>query len=177
MTKLVNRQLRPSSLQSKYFALSGGLNIVDPALSISPGQCVSADNFEIDIRGRYQRMDGYERADGQTLPSEVVYYRMPFTVGTSLFDQFGAGFDEGFLLNVPSSGDLIVGDATGAIGSVLEVEVQEIEAGAGAGSFSNSDGQGYLYFTVVSGEFQIGETIRFLNQDSAYGSAFNVEYR
>lgn len=63
-----------------YFPFRGGLNIVDPVLSIGPGECLAAKNFEVDIRGRYSRIDGYERADGQTLPSEVVYYRIPFTI-------------------------------------------------------------------------------------------------
>ena len=97
MTKLRNRRLAPSGLQSKYFPFTGGINLVDPALSISPGECVSADNFEVDIRGRYQRLDGYERADGQTLPSNIVYYRMPFTSGKSLFEQFGSDYNIGFL--------------------------------------------------------------------------------
>jgi hypothetical protein len=177
MTKLVNRSLRRSSLQSKYFPLTGGLNMVDPALSISPGQCIAADNFEVDIRGRYQRLDGYERADGQTLPSEVVYYRIPFTIGTSLFEQFGAGYDIGFLLNIPSPGDLIKGATTGAVGVILQVEIEGIEDGASGGSFSNDNAQGYIYYSVVSGQFQIGETINIFNADSAYGSAFNVEYK
>ena len=60
MTKLRQRQLPPSSLQSNYFPFEGGLNIVDPALSLNPGELVASKNFEIDIRGRYRRMDGYK---------------------------------------------------------------------------------------------------------------------
>ncbi len=77
--------------QSYYFPFSGGLNIVDPVLSVEAGECIAAKNFEVDIRGRYSRVNGYERADGQTLPSEVVYYRIPFITGTSLFEQFDSG--------------------------------------------------------------------------------------
>ena len=43
----------------------------------------AADNFEIDIRGRYRRIDGYERFDGRELPSAVAYYKMPFITGTA----------------------------------------------------------------------------------------------
>jgi hypothetical protein len=177
MTKLRNRRLAPSGLQSKYFPFTGGINLVDPALSISPGECVSADNFEVDIRGRYQRLDGYERADGQTLPSNIVYYRMPFTIGKSLFEQFGSDYNIGFLLNIPSPGDLIKGQTTGAVGVILQVEIEGIESGSNGGSFSNDNAQGYIYYSVVSGQFQIGETINIFNADSAYGSAFNMEYR
>jgi hypothetical protein len=160
-----------------YFPFRGGLNIVDPVLSIGPGECLAAKNFEVDIRGRYSRIDGYERADGQTLPSEVVYYRIPFTIGTNLFEQFGSGYGTGFLLNIPSPGDLIKGQTTGAVGTILQVEIEGVEPSASGGSFSNDDAQGYIYYSVVSGQFQIGETINILNADSAYGSAFNVEYK
>ena len=177
MTKLRNRSLRPIGLRSNYFPFTGGLNLVDPALSITPGECVSADNFEVDIRGRYQRLDGYERADGQTLPSEIVYYRIPFTIGKSLFSQYDAGYDTGFLLNIPSPGDLLVGVTTGAVGHILQVTIEGIEPSASGGSFANDNAQGYIYYSVISGNFQIGETVNFLNEDSAYGSAFNVEYK
>jgi hypothetical protein len=177
MTKLRNRALRPSGLRSNYFPFTGGLNLVDPALSITPGECISADNFEVDIRGRYQRVDGYERADGQTLPSEITYYRIPFTTGTSLFEQFDAGYDTSFLLNIPSPGDLIKGVTTGAVGVILQVTIEGIEPSASGGSFSNNNAQGHIYYSVVSGQFQIGETINILNADSAYGSAFSVEYK
>jgi len=163
--------------QSYYFPFSGGLNIVDPVLSVEAGECIAAKNFEVDIRGRYSRVNGYERADGQTLPSEIVYYRIPFTIGTSLFEQFDAGYDTGFLLNIPSPGDLITGITTGAVGVVLQVTIEGVEPSASGGSFSNDNAQGYIYYSVVSGQFQIGETINFLNADSAYGSAFNVEYK
>lgn len=173
----VRNQAIPSSTKTYYFPFEGGLNIVDPVLSIGPGECLAAKNFEVDIRGRYSRINGYERADGQTLPSEVVYYRIPFTIGTNLFEQFGSGYDTGFLLNVPSPGDMIKGQTTGAIGVVLQVVIEGVEPSASGGSFSNDDAQGYIYYSVVSGQFQIGETINILNADSAYGSAFNVEYK
>jgi hypothetical protein len=67
MSKLANRQITPSRLESTYFPFEGGLNMVDPSLALKPGELVAAENFEIDIRGRYRRVDGYERFDGQTL--------------------------------------------------------------------------------------------------------------
>jgi len=83
MSKLANRQITPSRLESTYFPFEGGLNMVDPSLALKPGELVAAENFEIDIRGRYRRVDGYERFDGQTLPSDITYYRIPFTIGTA----------------------------------------------------------------------------------------------
>ena len=59
MSKLRNRDIRPSRLESTYFPFEGGVNMVDPSLSLQPGELVAANNFEIDIRGRYRRIDGY----------------------------------------------------------------------------------------------------------------------
>ena len=54
------RQISRSAVGSQYFPFSGGLNIITPALSLEPGECIAADNFEVDIRGRYRRFDGYD---------------------------------------------------------------------------------------------------------------------
>ena len=176
MTKLRNISLQPSRLQSTYFAFEGGVNMVDPSLSLEPGELVAADNFEIDIRGRYRRIDGYERFDGQVLPSEVVFYRIPFTLGTARDSVFNSALSTAFDMQIPSTGDLIKGASSGAIGSILQVSIEDITGDSSAGSFSDSDAEGYVYFIVTSGTLQEGETLYFLNKDSAFGSAFNVEY-
>jgi len=176
MSKLRNRDVRPSRLESTYFPFEGGVNMVDPSLSLEPGELVAADNFEIDIRGRYRRMDGYERFDGQTLPSQITFYRIPFTVGTARDSVFDSAFSAAFDMQVPSIGDLVKGETSGAIGSILNVSLEDITGDDAAGTFPTSDAEGYVYFTVVSGTLQDGETMYFLNKDSAFGSAFNVEY-
>ena len=176
MTKLTRRQIKPSGLQSDYFPFEGGLNMVEPALSMRAGELVSADNFEVDVRGRYRRVDGYERFDGQTLPSEITFYRIPFTVGTARDSVFDSAFSSAFDMQIPSVGDLVKGETSGAIGSVLQVSVEDVTGDSAAGTFSTSDAEGYVYFNVVSGTLQDGETMYFLNKDSAFGSAFNVEY-
>ena len=165
-----------SSVGSQYFPFSGGLNIITPALSLKPGECIAADNFEVDIRGRYRRLDGYVRDDGTGLPSEITYYRIPFTIGTARDSVFSSAFGNGFDMQIPSQGDMVKGETSGAIGAILQVSMEDITGDSGSGSFSNSDGEGYVYFTVVSGTLQDGETMFFLNKDSAFGSAFNVEY-
>jgi len=176
MSKLKDRNIASSRLQSVYFPFEGGLNIVDPSLALKPGELVAAKNFEIDIRGRYRRVDGYERFDGQTLPSDITYYRIPFTIGTARDSVFTNAFSTAFDMQIPSKGDLVKGETSGAIGSILQVSVEDITGDDSAGSFSNSDAEGYVYFTVVSGTLQDGETMFFLNKDSAFGAAFNVEY-
>jgi len=176
MSKLRNRDIRPSRFQSTYFPFEGGVNMVDPSLSLEPGELIAADNFEIDIRGRYRRIDGYERFDGQTLPSEITYYRIPFTIGTSRDSVFDSAFSTAFDMQIPSTGDLVKGETSGAIGSILQVSIEDVTGDASAGSFSNSNAEGYVYFIIISGTLEDGETMYFLNKDSAFGSAFNVEY-
>ena len=150
--------------------------MIEPALSMRAGELVAADNFEVDVRGRYRRVDGYERFDCQTLPSEITFYRIPFTVGTARDSVFDSAFSSAFDMQIPSVGDLVKGETSGAIGSVLQVSIEDVTGDASAGTFSTSDAEGYVYFTVVSGTLQDGETMYFLNKDSAFGSAFNVEY-
>ena len=176
MTKLTQRSLKPSGLQSNYFPFEGGLNIVEPALSMRPGELVASNNFEVDIRVRYRRIDGYERFDGRTLPSDITYYRIPFTIGTARDSVFNSAFSTAFDMQIPSVGDLVKGETSGAIGSVLSVSVEDITGDDAAGSFSNSDAEGYIYFVARTGTLQDGETLFFLNKNSAFGAAFNVEY-
>jgi|TARA_R110000824_G_scaffold35511_3_gene111229 hypothetical protein len=168
------RQLSRTSVTSQYFPFSGGLNIITPALSLEPGECIAANNFEVDIRGRYRRFDGYERDDGTGLPSAIVYYRIPYTLGSAKDSVFDSAYGIAFDLQIPRVGSTVKGETSGAIGQVLVVTVEEIVTDAGA--FIDNDAEGYIYFTVTSGTLEDGETIFFLNTDSAFGAGFNVEY-
>jgi|TARA_Y100000296_G_scaffold23738_1_gene28026 hypothetical protein len=170
----LSRQISRSGVGSQYFPFSGGLNIITPALSLEPGECIAADNFEVDIRGRYRRFDGYERDDGTGLPSAIVYYRIPYTIGSAKDSVFDSAYSIAFDLQIPRVGSTIKGETSGAVGQVLVVTVEEIVTDAGA--FIDNDAEGYIYFTVTSGTLEDGETIYFLNTDSAFGSAFNVGY-
>ena len=172
----IARRPPASSVGSQYFPFAGGLNIITPALSLQPGECIAANNFEVDIRGRYRRLDGYERDDGHILPSDITFYRIPFTVGTARDSVFDSAFSSAFDMQIPSVGDLVKGETSGAIGSVLSVSVEDITGDDEAGDFSNSDAEGYVYFVVRTGTLEDGETLFFLNKNSAFGSAFNVEY-
>ena len=170
----IARQISRSSVGSQYFPFSGGLNIITPALSLEPGECIAANNFEVDIRGRYRRFDGYERDDGTGLPSAITYYRIPYTLGSAKDSVFDSAYSIAFDLQIPRVGSTIKGETSGAIGQVLVVTVEEIVTDAGA--FIDNDAEGYIYFTVTSGTLEDGETIFFLNTDSAFGAGFNVEY-
>lgn len=60
------------------YALMGGLNLVDPPMTIKPGYALAAENYEIGINGGYERLGGYERYDGRSAPSAQTYYILAF---------------------------------------------------------------------------------------------------
>ena len=72
---------------------------------------------------------------------------------------------------------MVKGETSGAVGSVLSVSVEDITGDDAAGTFPTSDAEGYVYFVVRSGTLEDGETLFFLNKNSAFGAAFNVEYK
>lgn len=77
---------RPSSkVQTSSFNLKGGLNLVDSPLSMPPGMCLAAINYELLAREGYRRVDGYERFDGQTSPSDAAYWILNYNIWTAAF--------------------------------------------------------------------------------------------
>ncbi|MBV2128160.1 hypothetical protein [Arsukibacterium indicum] len=57
--------------------LAGGLNVAVSDQMMPPGECTELLNYEITTTGRYQRMQGYERFDGQDSPAEVAVIDLP----------------------------------------------------------------------------------------------------
>ena len=72
-----------SSMQAKYFPFEGGEILTDPALSQSPGSLLYGKNYEVYPEGGYRRIDGFERFDGRTKPSESLYWILEFDTGTT----------------------------------------------------------------------------------------------
>lgn len=50
---------------SDHFDFGGGLNLIDSPLSVQPGQCSGAINYEMGFTGGYRRIDGYAIFDGR----------------------------------------------------------------------------------------------------------------
>lgn len=112
------------SVQTTYFALRGGLNLVSPPLSIPDGMCRDALNFECAPDGGYRPVTGYERFDGRTQPSESIYYTLPVTFSGTIV-----------------AGDAIIGATSGATGTVIAVDGDNV------------------YFTRLTGSFVSAENI------------------
>jgi hypothetical protein len=79
------RNTRPTRVQdSEYFALDGGLNLVDASLEIQPGELLGCLNYEAKVRRGYESLRGYERFDGRPLPSAATYWIVPFFVNVGV---------------------------------------------------------------------------------------------
>lgn len=86
-----------------YFSATGGLNVMDSPMEIPPGELLGCLNYEPGIIGGYRRVDGYERFDGRTSPSDAFYLSLAYT-------PIGA-FN-------PDSGDTVTESGSGATGTV-----------------------------------------------------------
>jgi len=121
-----------------YFPLQGGEDLITPLFNKKPGTLKRSENIECDAGGRYRRIDGYERFDGQTKPSEASYWVLNFDAG----------------VGEVSEGDTVTGATSGATGIALIDGVVE------SGSYGGSDADGYLVLTGVSGTFQDDENLQ-----------------
>lgn len=113
----------------------GGLDLVTPPIEKNRGALIAVENYECNERG-YGRIDGYERLDGRTKPSEASYWILNFDAGT-------AGFVEG---------ETVTG-AGGATGVCIVDGVLE------SGSYGGGDAAGYLVIYNVSGTFVDDEAL------------------
>ena len=102
--------------QSEFFPLGGGLDLITPAISIEPGALIATDNYEADPRG-YARTGGYERFDGQQMPSTASYWYLNFDAGTVEITEGqtvageGSGATGVALIDMPGTVPPIVRDA------------------------------------------------------------------
>lgn len=117
------------------FALSGGLDEISQPLAINPGRVIQCLNHEAVDNG-YARIDGFERYDGRTSPTDYPFSLLPFNTGTTAIE----------------AGDTATGAISGATGVVLLDP--ELADGAWDGT-----GEGKLGLRSVSGTFQTGENI------------------
>ena len=136
---LISRSSFPaSSMRAKYFPFRGGEILTDPALSQEPGSLLYGKNYEVYPEGGYRRIDGYERYDGRTKPSESLYYILEFDTGTT------AAVDT----------DTITGVTSGATAELIADAVVE------SGTYGGSDAVGYMAVALLTGTFTVGENIQ-----------------
>jgi hypothetical protein len=66
-------EVKMPPVQTEYFPLAGGLNVVDPQIAVKPGVAIGASNYEVAPDGGYSRVGGYERFDGRPKPSDALF--------------------------------------------------------------------------------------------------------
>jgi hypothetical protein len=122
--------------QTQFYSLGGGLDLVSPPLSVTPGRMIAGFNYEPTLRG-YRRCDGYERFDGHTKPSSATYYTLNFDAGSGAIVE----------------GDVVTGGTSGATGIAL------VDAVLLTGSYGDGDAVGYIVLTAVAGTFVNDESL------------------
>ena len=127
-----------SSMRIKYFPFMGGEVLTDPALSQPPGSLLYGKNYEVYPEGGYRRIDGFERFDGRTKPSESLYWILEFETGST------ASVDT----------DVITGATSGATAELIADAVVE------SGSYAGGDAVGYMAVALLTGTFTVGENIQ-----------------
>ena len=114
-------------IQSSFYEMKGGLDLVTPAIELAPGFCIDSQNYEPEISGGYRRIDGYERFDGRASPSEASYYVISVSlsgsvaVGNTITGVTSAA--TGKVLYIPGSTTLIIGRLTGTFSSSESFQV------------------------------------------------------
>ena len=93
-----------SDFKDEPFGFKGGIDLVTPALSLSPGKLIDSLNYEPDLHGGYRRMYGFERFDGRPSPSAQDYWIMAVTITGTIV-----------------AGNTVTGATSGATAVVLQV--------------------------------------------------------
>lgn len=124
-------------VKTQTFAFTGGLDLVTPPLQIPPGRVIAGSNYECRAEG-YRRLEGHERLDGQTKPSEASYSYMMFRLGTAAM----------------VAGTVIVGNTSAATAVLLLDQVLE------TGTYGGGNATGHLILTNVVGTFAAAENIK-----------------
>lgn len=119
------------------------LDLVSTPLEVNPGAFAESENFEIGINGGVNTVKGYEAFDGQSAPSDAVYYGINCDItGTIAVDDtitgsvsgetaVVVGFSDDYVYYAYESGDFSIGEYLNVGGSPqAEVLATKITGGA-----------------------------------------------
>ena len=114
-----------------YVPFGFGLDQVTPSNQTVPGSLRTCRNYEININGGYTGIRGYERFDGQSAPSDAIYYRLDVTITGSF-----------------TAGDIVTDAGSAAFGTVLAINTEY------------SASQAFLILGRVTGSFVQGNNLK-----------------
>lgn len=117
-------------VKSDHFSFGGGLDLLTPAINLSPGKVFDSQNYEPQISGGYRRIDGFERFDGRASPSAANYYTLTYTLtGTiSVGDTIASGLNTAYVLAV-ATGILIIDSLVGVFSAGNTLTVSGVPQG------------------------------------------------
>jgi len=140
--------------QTTYFPLKGGINLVDPPLTLQPGELLGSSNYEHYQGGGYRRIDGYERYDGRQSPSAASYWIVDYGTGA---------------IAEPSVNANVLGATSGATGKVGLIVVT-------SGTWAGGTAAGYLVLFNVAGSFIDTEALGFTAANDGFNSGFSAGF-
>ena len=140
-------------VQADYVEFKGGLNQINTLINTPQGFLADAVNFEVNTNGGYTRIQGYERFDGRTSPSDALYYSATFTAG-------------------PNSLSLaaITGDTSGATATVVAYSTTQIFITAITGTFVSGE-------VVRIGGLNVGTLTSTFGLGGAPTSLLDAQYK
>lgn len=118
------------------YALTGGLDEISQPLAIAPGKALAALNHEV-VEDGYARIDGFERFDGRTSPTDFPFYLLDFDAGVTAI----------------VAGNTVTGATSGATGVAL------VNADLATGAWDGT-ATGTIALRSVTGTFQDNENLQ-----------------
>lgn len=140
-------------VMTDYYPLAGGLDLESPAISLAPGKCFDAQNYEPNTSGGYRRIDGFERFDGRASPTQASYWLMTVAQTGGIF-----------------AGNTIVGATSGAYAKVLGIFNGALILCRLAGAFSLGE-------TLRIGADPVAASLSLADVDAASRPSDHADYK
>lgn len=118
----MSQRPRFPKVETTYYPMKGGLDLVTPAISMDPGRVIDAQNYEPGAVGGYRRIDGFERSDGRTSPTSAGYWLITATITGAI-----------------AVGNTVTGGTSAATGKVLLVSGSTLVLGRVTGTFVSGE--------------------------------------
>lgn len=186
-------KVRNGVVATDYYPFKGGLDLMDPPMTVAPGALLGCQNFEPAIRGGYRRVDGYERFDGHQSPSDAdfVTLKLGVVTGIAVGDSAVQGAISGTVAYIDAANlAVVLVDVSGgvyAVGSVtINASVFTItdifdNAGATTALTATYNLKKFLYlqqsisalpYTTVLGIFPYLNTVYAIASDGTHGHLY-----
>ena len=101
------------------YPLKGGMDQITPTMSLPPGVARRGVNFECTLTGGYSTIQGYERFDGHTRPSDATYIILECTITGTI-----------------TVGNTVTGVTSGATAKVIYIDGSDVVVTRQTGSFT-----------------------------------------